>query len=81
MCVDLDWSLYVWNFERRTVVVIDPVTMENGVEAVTNKHNGIVQKMHKGISLCKDQLFQHPQVDMIDWEIEYLTVEGAHGVR
>jgi hypothetical protein len=79
--LDWTWSVYVWNFERRTIVVIDPVKMVGGCEVVMRKHVETVDKLHKAMRTCKDELFKDPKILMTDWHREFLSVEGAHGDR
>jgi hypothetical protein len=78
---DWTWSLYVWNFERRTIIVIDPVAMVGGCHMVMQKHAQIVDKLHQAMTTLKEKLFKFPVILMNDWHREFLTVEGAHGNR
>ncbi|CAN6334679.1 unnamed protein product [Urochloa humidicola] len=77
--VETDWSLYVWNFARRTIIVLDPVNMAYGSEAVMNKHTETIDKLHIAMSSCKEAFFPFPRVSMQDWARDFLIVEGAHG--
>jgi hypothetical protein len=61
-------SLYAWNFERRTITVIDPVKMVQGSDVVMRKHIEVVDKLHNAMILCKQQIFMFPTVHMMDWE-------------
>jgi hypothetical protein len=81
VCIESKWSLYVWNFERRTIVVIDPVKMVGGTVAVQRKHEQNVDKLHIAITACKIKWFKYPCVLMVGWAKEFLSVEGAHGNR
>jgi hypothetical protein len=81
MCIDWNWSLYVWTFERRTIIVIDPVKMIGGFKAVMHKHQQYVEKLHRGMSSCKEKLFKDPKIPMTDWAREFLSVDGAAGNR
>ncbi|CAL4921030.1 unnamed protein product [Urochloa decumbens] len=76
--VEADWSLYVWNFDRKTIVILDPVTMVSGSQAVMLKHNDIVDKMHEAMTTCKEVYFPYPNVPMQDWQREFISIDGAH---
>lgn len=76
--IDWDWSLYVWNFERGTVVVIDPVNMVAGREVLMEKHEPIVHKLHKAMQKCKEEYFNDPDVDMEGWTRDYISIQGAN---
>jgi hypothetical protein len=95
VCIDWNWSLYVWNFECGTIIVIDPVKMIGGFKAVMHKHQQYVEKLHRvmhkhqqyveklhrGMSSCKEKLFKDPKIPMTDWAREFLSVDGAAGNR
>jgi hypothetical protein len=76
-----NWSLYVWNFERRTIIVIDPVKMVSGSVVVMRKHEQTVDMLHKAMTSCKEKWFKDPGLLMIGWTKEFLAVEGAQGNR
>lgn len=78
MLVDLQWSLYAWNFDRKTITVIDPVKMVEGRDVVMTKHKEVVHKLQKAMIVCKQQLFTLPIVHKKDWEEEFMVIEGAH---
>lgn len=78
VCMDSGWSLYVWNFERKTVIVIDPVTMVEGSDAVMVKHKDVVHKLHQVMCACKVHFFKTPEASMLAWGTSYLSVQGSY---
>lgn len=79
--LECSWSLYVWNFQHRKIVVIDPVEMFSGYDKVMRKHEENVDKMHEAMTNCKEHFFPNPLVNMDGWRHEFLSVNGANGLR
>lgn len=79
--VQWDWCLYVWDFERKKLIVLDPVSMEKGHNFLVMKHSETAKLMHSAMKYCKDHFFPYSQENMDDWHQEYVDIKGANGNR
>jgi hypothetical protein len=67
----------VWDFQRETVVVLDPMSMHLGGEHMIEKHKGSVTNMHQALEKCMQIYFSGINVSMKNWDVQYVTVVGA----
>ncbi|CAL5015641.1 unnamed protein product [Urochloa decumbens] len=77
--VQWHWCLYVWDFERKRLIVLDPMDMPLGEHHMAEKHNVAVRTIHAAMEECKERYFPEACGTMEGWQIEYLTMPGAHG--
>lgn len=75
------WCLYVWDFQRRKIVVLDPLSMGEEPHVLEKKHSHTVSLMHKAMTYCKNNFFPSQDEQMEAWESDYLDVKGANGTR
>ncbi|CAN6205475.1 unnamed protein product [Urochloa humidicola] len=73
------WCLYVWDFERNVIVVVDPMSMKLSGHKVAEKHKHSLDIMHKALQKCKEMYFEEQNGSMEGWEVEYLDIPGAQG--
>ncbi|CAN6332735.1 unnamed protein product [Urochloa humidicola] len=73
------WCLYVWDFERQKIIVLDPMDMPLGEHHMADKHKVTVKIMHAAMQESKERYFPDACGTMESWEVEYLVVPGAHG--
>uniref|UniRef100_A0A0A9CQM8 Uncharacterized protein n=1 Tax=Arundo donax TaxID=35708 RepID=A0A0A9CQM8_ARUDO len=53
-----NWCLYVWDFENKKVIVLDPVQMVCGkVMIAKKKHKDILPVLHEALMTCKQNVF------------------------
>ncbi|PUZ65335.1 hypothetical protein GQ55_3G215200 [Panicum hallii var. hallii] len=77
------WCMYVWDFGRNKIIVLDPMDMPLGEEYMATKHRHSVSIMRAAMQEAKQRYFPNTPANMETWGIEYLTVFEArqHYIR
>ncbi|KAL6639065.1 hypothetical protein ACP70R_022795 [Stipagrostis hirtigluma subsp. patula] len=75
------WSCYVWDFQKNTIVVIDPVGMLCDVDFLEEKHAGNIKVLHDALFRCLEAFTSFVSDPSDTWDHEYLKVEGARSAR
>lgn len=75
------WTLYVWDFEREKVVVIDPKYRDNEKSDLEGKHKNSLILINKAMKECTESFFHHNYTEVESWQTEYLGVSGAAADR
>lgn len=73
--------MYVWDFGRNKIIVLDPMDMPLGEEYMATKHRHSVSIMRAAMQEAKQRYFPNTPANMETWGIEYLTVCEAQGDR
>ncbi|TVU00962.1 hypothetical protein EJB05_53619, partial [Eragrostis curvula] len=77
VCVDWNWSCYVWDFKDGVIVVIDPTYMEEGKSVMATIHFSTVQDLHNAMLACMKNFCGIDYLGNKEWRTEYLVSEGA----
>lgn len=71
------WCLYVWDLERKKIVVVDPTGMKLPGEGMEEKHNKTVELMNSGFKQSWEMFFNGQELDIEEWETEYTELSGG----
>lgn len=64
-------------FLSELLVVLDPLRMMFGADAMAIKHNDIVQLMDEAMRRCMEIYFQKEDIEEGGWAMEYISINGA----
>ena len=79
--VECHWCLYIWDFERKKVVVLDPKFMKLGNSVLEDKHKGYILLLNSGMNECWRNLANSNNNNIDNWDSEYIDVIGGEANR
>lgn len=81
LVVQWHWCLYIWDFERKKIVVLDPKGMKLSKSRLEDKHNSFLMLMNSGMNECWDKFSRMNDNNFENWESEYIKIIGGEGNR
>jgi hypothetical protein len=71
------WCLYVWDFHKKTILVLDPRWMHVQLVNMDSKHKKTVTVMHCLMKECNEVFLCENNCNMEDWKTEYVAINSA----
>lgn len=71
------WSLYAWDFQNKKIMVVDPLDMNLGVDALNKKHHQTLELMHRSMCLFMESKNDTGGMKVEEWEKEYIKIPGG----
>lgn len=72
------WCLYVCDFERKKIVVLDPKGMQIGKTKMENKHKKTIKLIQTGMKECYEIMCNDNNSNNLDtWKSEYIIQYGV----
>jgi hypothetical protein len=73
--------LYVWDFDKKKIKVLDPKEIQLGREDLNKKHKTTCNMMDSAIKECWEFFFKVNRNNDEIWETEYIRINGGEVER